>query len=122
MTSEDFQVTPLKKYALSGPSRQQRSAVAQNVTVTSNSSSDAYQEFVANRTGDTVSVCQSVTDLLDDKNYNKLKVCGNFERQSVSLPQDEIREETVMMTEEPLPGKTPRCQHDYSEQERYGAL
>ena len=118
MTSEDFQVTPLKKYVPSGPSRHQLSAAAQNVTVTSNSSNDAYQQFVASRTGDTVSAYQSVTDLLDDKNYNKLKVCGNFERQTVSLPQDEIREETVIMTEEPLPGKTPRCQHDYNEQER----
>ena len=110
MAHEDFQITPLKKYTVGDASLHKQCETTKTETVTS---SDTYQQYTASLSNDDVSACQSVMDLLDDNIFNKLKPCGNFERQANSLQGVNVVAET-MMTEEPFPGKASRSVDNYS--------
>ena len=112
MASEDFQITPLKKYIASDVPQHKPCRPAKTETVTS---SDTYVQSAADASAncDDISASQSVLDLLDDKMFNRLTQCRNVESRLDSAEGDDLAESGAEnLTKDPFHEKTLRSLHD----------
>ena len=118
MASEDFQITPLKKYIASDASQHNPCRPTKTETVTS---SDTYVQSAADTSVncDDISAPQSVLDLLDDKMFNRLTHCRNVEPQLDSVEGDNsAATDATNLTKEPLHEKTFRRLGDFNTEQR----
>ena len=112
MASEDFQITPLKKYIASDVPQHKPCRPTKTETVTS---SDTYVRSAADTSVncEDISASQSVLDLLDDKMFNRLTLCRNVESRLGSTEGDDVAACGVAnLTKDPFHEKTLRSLHD----------